>query len=88
MKHLKIFENFEDDERFKVGDYVIIIEPYSESLSKFKHGEKCKIIDIKRYLNMQNRNFLMIENEDGVEEGYFTDRVIPEVEYNANKYNL
>lgn len=84
MKYLKLFE--ERDGRFNVGDYVIVIEPYSKSLSEFKYGEKCEIIDIKKY-NMQ-KEFITIKNEDGIEEGYFSDRIIPEIEYNAKKYNL
>lgn len=81
MIHLQIFDdyNFSSIYDFKIGDYVICIKAYSET--PIKNGDRCKIISI----NVIN---ILIENDNGYRESYYFKRLIPECEYNANKFNL
>ena len=85
MKYLKTFEHsYFNNDRFKVGDYIIIINPYGSYLKddNFNLGDKCKIISIGPY------PYIIIENEKGIRDEYKYTRIVPETEYYANKYNL
>jgi len=89
MKYIKIFEDFvdvfennKDYDKFKVGDYVIIIDSYKYDKINFNLGDKCKIISIGPY------PYIIIENEKGIRDEYKYTRIVPETEYYVNKYNL
>ena len=86
MKHLKIFEDWDDD--FRVGDYVIVIKAYRSKESLYpvniKNGDRCKVVE---YSSISDEYYI-IENEDGVREEYRMDRIIPEVKYNSSKFNI
>ena len=94
MKYLKSVENYIDKfvdnyylkSNFIIGEYVIVTRAYqsNENYSiKIKNGDRCKIIDYG-----MSSQYVIIEREDGVKEEYRKNRITPEVEYNANKYNL
>ena len=84
MKYIKTYENyygaFND---YNIEDYVIVMRAYSTS--KIKNGEKCKIVSLDLY---GNGEYVVIENENGVREAYIKNRIIPELVYFTNKYNL
>jgi len=91
MKHLKLFEDIYDHDKLndvKLGEYVIVIRAYRNS-DYIKNGDRCKVVSLK---NTDNTFFVgqyvIIENEDGIREEYRKNRIISELEYNANKYNL
>lgn len=79
MKHLKIYEDF--DERFKIGDIVIVINAYRSGGANFKNGDICRVE------NIEDDSYILIRNEKGSEE-YLKSRVIPESEYLAKKFNI
>ena len=79
MKHIKIYEDFDDN--FEVGDYVIVVSAYSSN--KIKTGDRCKVIGPG--LSSQ---YFIIENEDGIREDYRKNRIEPEIKYFTNKFNI
>lgn len=85
MKHLKLYEDFDDE--FEIGEYVIVIRAYRSKESSFpvniKTGDRCKIIGP----GMSNV-YVIIENEDGFREDYRKNRITPEVKYNRDKFNI
>ena len=89
MKYIKTFEEIDNTDKFddfKIGDYVIIINPYGSYLKddNFNLYDKCKIISIREddpYIEIQNIINRSIAN-------YHHSRIVPEAEYYANKYNL
>jgi len=86
MKYLKTFEHsYFNNDRFKVGDYIIIINPYRSYLKddNFNLGDKCKIISIR-----EDDPYIEIQNINRSIANYHHSRIVPEAEYYANKYNL
>jgi len=66
------FKIFENKERFKVGEYAICI-PFKKLY---------KIIEVT------DNNTIWIEDEDGHQAEFLIKDFVPEIEYDANKYNL
>ena len=84
-KHKKTYENkwfgYPD---YKVGDKVVVIDSYvstPEHPCIIKDDETCTIIKVDEI-------YCFIMNKDGVIEEYHKKRIIPELEYDANKFNL
>lgn len=75
MKYIKRFEDIKNEP--EIGDKVLFkIGDYVISpLGRFK------IVDITDYT-------LWVENEDGYQAEFLKKGLIPEIEYNRNKYNL
>ena len=68
------FERFENNkERFKVGEYAIIV-PFN--------NQRVKIIKVT------DNATIWIEDDDGNQAEFLIKDFIPEIEYNAKKYNL
>lgn len=73
MKHLRTYENITNKEKFKVGEYAICI-PFNI---------RVKILEVT------DQDTIWIENEDGhVAEFLINKDFVPELEFNANKYNI
>lgn len=92
MKYIKKFEDtrYTTTEwqkimnKFHVGDYVYIKDPYSSDFSQANKHDKCKIIDIE-----EDYPYITIRSErNGHIEEYKYNRLMTEEEYNMEKYNL
>ena len=92
MKYLKKLEHYYFNDRFKVGDFVIIINPYISSNNNYCHpysrnfklGDRCKIISI-----VEDDPYITIQNEiNGSITTYRYTRIIPEEQYYAKKFNI
>jgi ribosomal protein S17E len=79
---IKLFEEYTDvlknqfeknKERFKVGEYAI--------MTSF-NNMKVKILKVSKY------NTIWVENEDGNVAEWKTNGIVPEIEFNSNKYNI
>jgi hypothetical protein len=93
MKYLKVFKVYEKlngalrkiPPNFKVGDWVICIEPNFSTVAndRIKVGEKYYITEIDDDFDGVWRCKVK-----GKEQKYYCFRFISELEYNANKYNI
>ena len=63
----------DNKKRFKVGEYAIW-RPFN--------NERVKIVEVT------DHDTIWIENEDGNQAEFFRKDFVPEVEFNAKKYNL
>ena len=88
MKNVKTYEEFDEPIFYdvKVGDYVIVIKAYrsNDGSVKIQNGERCKVVS----LDGMSEYYVIIENQDGVREEYRRNRIIPELLYQQQKYNL
>lgn len=82
MKYIKTLEGFSEKlnaevlknkKRFKIGEYAIMI-PFN--------NKRVKILEVT------DNSTIWIEDEDGHQAEFLIKDFIPEVEYNANKYNV
>jgi len=83
MKYIKKFERSEHDYTFKEGDIVVCID--NEGNEDLIEGEKYEVISF--YINANDTKFIKITGKSQV-SGYFSNRFIPELEYDAQKYNI
>lgn len=82
MKHLRIYEDFRD---IKVDDVVVALY----TLPKNKNGYELKAGNKYKILQIDNGSYAEVEELDGTYQGFYNIvRFLPELEYNANKYNL
>ena len=89
MIHIKKFENYPNQfqydsnkkPNFKVGDKVICID--DDSTTVVVKGEYYIITEIEE--TSQGNWFCKVK---GIDQSYYTDRFISELEYNTNRYNI
>lgn len=79
---IKLFEEYIDDlriqfeknkERFKVGEYAYMIA---------FNNMKVKILEVTEH------NTVWVETEHGNVAEWKTNGIVPEIEFNSNKYNI